>query len=74
MVRKESGDINPHPGRCLMLELESGGRRKRKLCKLLHAGTGKRSQASCLHCLAWPLFVNVRQQLPALSVLERVEA
>lgn len=32
-------------------------------------GHGKWSQASCLYCLAWPLFVNVTQPLPAPSVL-----
>lgn len=37
-------------------------------CKLLHTGTGKWSQASCLHCLECPpLLVNFSVQLPALQ-------
>lgn len=37
-------------------------------CKLLHTGTGKWSQASCLHCSEGPpLLVNISVQLPALQ-------
>lgn len=41
LERDLRGYINPHLGRCLMLELEKGGWRKQEFCKLLHTGTGK---------------------------------